>query len=215
MSPKTLLPPTPWQAKSPWSLEAKPLAALLLGLTLFGIGEAMLVLANLGATSWAVLAQGLAQQLNVNIGLTTFMISVVVMLLWIPLHLRVGFGTLANMVVIALVFGLMVRWLPAPATEAWLLRGALCVGGVVVIGVAAALYLTCHMGAGPRDGLMVGLCLKTGWRIGVVRSLLESSVCLIGWLLGGTVGIGTLLFAFGVGWVVQICLSLLQRRYTA
>lgn len=211
--PNRILPDTPWKAQSLWSLERKPLMMLLFGLTCFGVGEAMLVLANLGATPWAVFAQGLAKLLDLNIGITTLMISAVVMLLWIPLHLRVGLGTLANIAVIALVLGLVVAFVPAPSADNWLLRGLLCVGGVVVIGVSAAVYLTCHMGAGPRDGLMVGLCQRTGWRVGVVRSLLESTVCLIGWALGGTVGVGTLLFAFGVGWVVQMSLLVLQRWF--
>ena len=88
-----------------------------------------------------------------------------------------------------------------------------CVGGVAVIGIASSLYLTCYLGAGPRDGLMIGLCQKTGWRVGVVRTLMESSVCLTGWLLGGVVGLGTLLFAFGVGWVVQASLRQIAKRY--
>lgn len=208
-----LLPPTPWQAKTRWSLERKPLIMLCIGLTFCGLGEAMLILANLGAAPWAVFAQGLANLLDMNIGITTLMISVVVMLLWIPLHLRAGFGTLANIAVIALVLGLVVAFVPAPSADSWLLRGLLCVGGVLVIGVSAAVYLTCHMGAGPRDGLMVGLCERTGWRVAVVRSVLESTVCAVGWALGGTVGVGTLLFAFAVGWVVQMSLLVLQRWF--
>ncbi|SSY80920.1 YczE/YyaS/YitT family protein [Alysiella crassa] len=211
--PHSLLPQTPWQAKSRWSFERQSLTVLLIGLTFCGLGEAMLVLANLGAAPWVVFAQGLAKLLDLNIGITTLMISAVVMLLWIPLHLRVGLGTLTNIAVIALVLGFVVAFVPAPSADNWLLRGLLCVGGVVVIGVAAAVYLTCHMGAGPRDGLMVGLCQRTGWRVGVVRSLLESTVCLIGWALGGTVGVGTLLFAFGVGWVVQMSLLVLARWF--
>lgn len=187
---------------------------LLFGLTLFGIGEAMLVLAHLGAAPWVVFAQGLAQQLNLNIGITTFSVSLCVMLLWIPLHLRPGLGTIANMVIIAFVLGITTRFIPPPDAQAWFTRSILCLGGIITVGIAAALYLTCQMGAGPRDGLMVGLCHKTGWRIGIVRTLLESTVCLIGWLLGGTVGIGTLLFAFGVGWVVQISLHILERQFS-
>ncbi|STZ77063.1 YczE/YyaS/YitT family protein [Bergeriella denitrificans] len=208
-----LLPVTPWKARSQWSFEAKPLLMLVFGLTLFGAAEAMLVLADLGATPWVVFAQGLAVQTGWNIGTTTFLISLAVLLLWIPLGLRPGLGTLMNMTVIALVLGLVVRFVPAPDADDYVMRAALCVGGIVVMGVAAALYLTTYLGAGPRDGLMVGLCQKTGWRVGVVRTLMESSVCLIGWLLGGTLGIGTLLFAFGIGWVLQGALNLLARRY--
>lgn len=211
--PRSLLPPTPWKARGLWSFQAKSLTVLLLGLSLLGMGEAMLVLGNLGAAPWVVFAQGLALQTGMNVGVTTFIISVGVMLLWIPLRLRVGFGTIANMVVIALVLGLIVRFVPPPAADAWMMRIALCVGGVCMVGVAATLYMTCHMGAGPRDGLMIGLCHKTGWRVGIVRSLLESTVCLIGWALGGTLGLGTLLFAFGVGWVMQFCLLFLERWF--
>lgn len=210
---KKVLPYTPWKARGLWSFEPKSLLVLLLGLSLLGMGEAMLVLGNLGAAPWVVFAQGLALQTGMNVGVTTFIISVGVMLLWIPLRLRVGFGTIANMVVIALVLGLIIRFVPPPAADAWLLRGALCVGGVCLVGIATTLYMTCHMGAGPRDGLMIGICHKTGWRVGVVRSLLESTVCLIGWALGGTLGVGTLLFAFGVGWVVQWSLFVLERCF--
>nr|WP_244773035.1 hypothetical protein [Alysiella crassa]UOP06402.1 hypothetical protein LVJ80_11555 [Alysiella crassa] len=148
--PHSLLPQTPWQAKSRWSFERQSLTVLLIGLTFCGLGEAMLVLANLGAAPWVVFAQGLAKLLDLNIGITTLMISAVVMLLWIPLHLRVGLGTLTNIAVIALVLGFVVAFVPAPSADNWLLRGLLCVGGVVVIGVAAAVYLTCHMGAAAR-----------------------------------------------------------------
>lgn len=208
---KRLLPQTPWQAKTLWSLEWKPLAMLVLGLTLFGVGEGLLVLSQLGVTPWTTLSQGLARQSGWDIGWMTFLISCVVMVLWLPLHLRVGLGTVANMVVIALVLGLMVRWVPVPVSD-WG-RWLCCVGGVWLVGVASALYLTCHMGAGPRDGLMVGLCARTGWRIGWVRCGIEGTVCLVGWLLGGTVGVGTLLFAVGVGWVVQGGLAVLRWRF--
>lgn len=198
-----VLPQMPWQARGLWAMQPKALAVLLFGLALLGVGEAMLVLGNLGAAPWVVLAQGLAQQTGLNVGVTTFIISIGVMLLWIPLRLRPGLGTLANMVVIAAVLGLITRFVPPPAADAWLLRGALCLGGIGMVGMAAALYLTCHMGAGPRDGLMVGICLKTGWRVGIVRTMIEATVCFLGWLLGGTFGVGTILFAFGVGWAVQ------------
>ncbi|MDO5059004.1 MAG: YitT family protein [Neisseria sp.] len=212
---KRILPLTPWAAKSRWSLEAKPFAMLAVSLALFGIGDGMLVHAALGSTPWTVLAQGIAKLSGLNLGVITLLISAAVMLLWIPLRQRPGLGTVMNMLVIAAVLGLFVRLVPAPAETAWLLRALLCIGGILLIGIASALYLTCHLGAGPRDGLMVGLCQKTGWPVGWVRGALEISVCLIGWLLGGTLGIGTLLFAFGVGWVVQLSLSLLFKRYPA
>ncbi len=207
-----ILPHTPWTASSPWSLQLLPLTVLLCSLSLFGVGEGMLVLAALGSTPWTVLAQGIAVQGGWGLGAVTFALSALVLLLWLPLRQKPGIGTILNMLVIALVLGGMVRHLPAPQDGWW--RLLLCVGGVLVIGVASSLYLTCHLGAGPRDGLMVGLCRQTGWRVGVVRSLLEISVCTVGWLLGGTLGLGTLLFAFGVGWVVQLSLDAIRRYCT-
>ncbi|UOP01023.1 YczE/YyaS/YitT family protein [Kingella potus] len=116
------------------------------------------------------------------------------------------------MTLLAVSLGVFVQIVPPP--QALWARVLLCAGGVAVMGAASALYLSCRLGAGPRDGLMVGLCMKTGWRVGIVRSLMEISVCGAGWLLGGTVGIGTLLFAFGVGWVVQWSLNLMERCFS-
>lgn len=207
---RRILPITPWSAASPWSLQPRPLLVITLALLVFGCGEGMLVNAGLGSAPWTVLAQGAALTSGLNLGLTTFLISVLVLLAWWPLRQRPGLGTLINIVLIALGLGLFVAWVPPPDTL--LARALLCAGGIITIGCASALYLSCHLGAGPRDGLMVGLCQVSGWRIGLIRSLLEGSVCLIGWLLGGTVGPGTLAFAFGVGWVLQWALQWLARH---
>lgn len=206
-----VLPRTPWSAAFAWSFAPKPFAVLLLSLALFGIGDGLLVNAQLGSTPWTVLAQGVAAVSGIQVGWATLWISAAVLLAWIPLRQRPGLGTVMNMLVIAAVLGAFVRFVP-PA-ESLPLRLLLCVSGVVLVGIASSLYLTCHLGAGPRDGLMVGLCRVSGWRVGVVRTLLEGGVCLAGWLLGGSVGLGTLLFAFGVGWVVQGALQFLARRY--
>ena len=208
---KRILPLTPWSASSPWSLRPKSLWVLCFALVLFGVGEGMLVSAQLGSTPWTVLAQGISQQSGLGIGTVTFLISAAVLALWLPLRQRPGIGTILNMIIIAAVLGLFVRIVPPPADFVW--RITLCLGGIVTIGTASAFYLTCYLGAGPRDGLMVGLCRVSGWRVGIVRTLLEGSVCLAGWLLGGVLGLGTLLFAFGVGWVVQGCLQWIAKRY--
>ena len=208
---RRILPKTPWSAPGWWSLRPQSLAMLCFALVLFGIGEGMLVNAGLGSAPWTVLAQGIAVQSGLDIGTVTFLISAAVLVLWLPLRQRPGLGTVLNMVLIAAVLGVFVQWVPPPA--GWLWRVLQCVGGVAVIGIASSLYLTCYLGAGPRDGLMIGLCQKTGWRVGVVRTMIESSVCLTGWLLGGVVGLGTLLFAFGVGWVVQASLQQIAKRY--
>ncbi len=209
-----ILPVTPWTASSMWPFaEAKPLLVLIVSLSLFGFGEGMLVVSRLGSTPWTVLSQGIARISGGELGTITLMISAVVMLGWIPLRLKPGLGTVLNMLLIAGGLGVFVHFVAVP--ESLAARVALCVGGIMLIGVSSAFYLTCHTGAGPRDGLMVGLCQASGWRIGSVRTAIEAVVCLIGWLLGGTVGIGTLLFAFGVGWVVQISLKLLARCFQA
>lgn len=135
------------------------------------------------------------------------------MILWLPLRQKAGLGTILNMILIALSLGIFVAYMPIPANDSYWTRLLLCIGGIITLGIASAFYLTCHLGAGPRDGLMVGLCMHTGWRVGIVRSSIEVIVCVIGWLLGGIVGIGTLLFALGVGWVVQIILTLLLQLF--
>lgn len=208
---KRILPLTPWSASGSWSLQTKPLFVLCCSLALFGIGDGMLVNAQLGSTPWTVLAQGISRQTGWDIGTATFLVSAAALALWLPLRQRPGIGTVLNMIIIAAVLGLFVRIVVPPTDLIW--RIALCLGGIVTIGTASSLYLTCYLGAGPRDGLMLGLCRVSGWRVGIVRTLLEGSACLTGWLLGGVLGLGTLLFAFGVGWVVQGCLHWLAGRY--
>ena len=152
---RRILPRMPWSAPHPWSFQAKPVLVLSLALVLFGVGEGMLVSANLGSSPWTVLAQGLALQSGLSIGTVTFLISAAVFAAWWPLRQRPGLGTLLNMLLIAMVLEAFVRWVAPPAD--WAVRLVLSMGGVVVIGIASAFYLTCYLGAGPRDGMMVGL----------------------------------------------------------
>lgn len=208
---KRVLPITPWSNTSYWTIKSKPIAMLCISLGLFGFGEALLLKSQLGSAPWTVLAQGLALQTGLNIGLLTFLISCGVLALWVPLKQKFGLGTILNICIIALTLGVFDGWLPTLTHPIWQIGAAVL--GVIIVGVASALYLTSRMGAGPRDGLMVGLTQRTGLKIGVVRTLLEGSVCLIGWLLGGVVGLATLLFAFGVGAVVQIALDMLFKIY--
>lgn len=206
-----VLPITPWSNTSKWQLQFLPLVVLCLSLSLFGFGEALLLKSQLGSAPWTVLAQGVALQTELNIGLITFIISVFVLLAWIPLKQKFGLGTLLNIIIIAFTLGVFDKLLPNINQLALQLLFAIL--GIITIGIASALYLTTHMGAGPRDGLMVGLCQLTGLRVGMIRTLIEGSVCLLGWILGGVVGFATLLFAFGVGWVVQYSLDFLTKRY--
>ncbi len=208
---KRILPITPWSNTSYWAIKIKPIAMLCVALSLFGFGEALLLKSQLGSAPWTVLAQGLAVQTGLNIGLLTFLISCGVLALWIPLKQKFGLGTILNICIIALTLGIFDGWLPTFTSFVWQISAAVL--GVIIVGVASALYLTSRMGAGPRDGLMVGLTQRTGLKVGIVRTFLEGSVCLIGWLLGGVVGLATLLFAFGVGMVVQVALDTLFKIY--
>ncbi|SUO96886.1 YczE/YyaS/YitT family protein [Suttonella ornithocola] len=211
MKTSRVLPPTPWTANHLWHLKPRAIGILCLALILFGLGEALLILANLGATPWSVLAQGISRQTSLSIALATLWISVIVFLLWLPLKLRPGLATIINIFLVAFAFGIFLRLISPPITMTS--RIFYCLLGILTIGIASAFYLTCRLGTGPRDGLMIGICEKTNWQIGIVRSLLEITVCLLGWLMGGVVGIGTLLFAFGIGWVVQIILSVFFRLW--
>ncbi|EHJ56422.1 hypothetical protein HMPREF9318_02111 [Streptococcus urinalis FB127-CNA-2] len=208
---KKLIPQTPWTGKGLWSLEPLSLFMLVVGLVLFGVGESCLVLANLGSASWTILSQGISESTGIELGWMTFIISSLVMLLWIPLKIKPGLGTILNIIIIAFVIGQLTDHIAKPTS--FLMRVLLLIVGVVIIGIASAIYLTSHKGAGPRDGLLVGLCQLLGWRVAIVRTLLEGSVSLLGWLLGGPLGIGTLCFAFGVGWVMQFSLGCLSSLF--
>lgn len=157
----------------------------------------MLVTSTLGNAPWTVLAQGLSTRLPISIGLATFLISGVVLLLWIPLRERPGLGTISNAVVIAVSLQVMASVLPTPSGLG--VRLLLVLGGIVVIGIGSGLYLTTNLGPGPRDGWMTGVHLRTGWPVSAVRLGIEAAVLVVGWLLGGTVGIGTVLFAAMIG----------------
>ncbi|MFZ7135007.1 YczE/YyaS/YitT family protein [Avibacterium avium] len=206
-----VLPHTPWTATGLWRVERHSIIVLICSLMLLGLGDGLLLLSNLGSAPWTVLSQGVALQAGFSVGWASLIISAIVMLMWFPLKLKMGLGTVLNMLLIALALGLTVASIPAPTTL--FTRFVYAIVGILLFGIASAFYLTCHQGAGPRDGLMVGLCHRFHWKVGTVRTLMEVSVCALGFLLGGTVGIGTLLFAFSIGWVVQITLTLLKRRY--
>jgi len=195
--PSHTVPVTRWRSASRWRTSPGTFVLLLLGLWLFGTGEALLVSSTLGNAPWTVLAQGLSARLPMSIGLATFVVSAIVLLLWIPLRERPGLGTISNAVVIALALQVMVMVLPTP--EGALARLAFVLVGIALIGVGSGLYLTTNLGPGPRDGWMTGVHLRTGWPISAVRLGIEVTVVAIGWLLGGTVGIGTVLFALLVG----------------
>jgi uncharacterized membrane protein YczE len=189
------------------------LVQLNVGLVLFGVGLWLGLVAELGVGPWDVLTGGLSEQLGTPFGRTAIGISVVVLLLALAARVRIGIGTLLNVVVIGVVIdGLLATALLEDLQQSpFGLRLSVTVLGILAVAVGSALYLGAHLGPGPRDGLMVAIAAWTGWRIGRARALLESVVLVLGVLLGGPVGVGTLLFAFGIGPAVQLAFRLLRQ----
>jgi len=196
--PSRTIPRTRWRSEgSRWRTGPTTFVVLVVGLWLFGTGEALLVDAALGNAPWTVFAQGISLRTGISIGLATFFTSVAVLLLWIPLKEKPGLGTIANAVVIATALQVMIIVLPAPTAFGWQLLQALV--GIVCVGVGSGLYLTTNLGPGPRDGLMTGIHERTGIAVTPIRLSIEVAVLAVGWLLGGAVGLATLLFALLIG----------------
>lgn len=196
--PSRSVPLTRWRSEgSRWRARPSTLLVLVLGLWLFGTGEALLINAGIGVSPWTVFAEGLATKLPVSIGVTYFATSVLVLLLWVPLRERPGLGTIANAIIISLALQTMIEILPLPTILG--IQIIMVIGGIALIGVGSGLYLTTNLGPGPRDGLMTGIHLRFNRPVTPVRLGIEVAVLSIGWLLGGTVGLGTVLFALLVG----------------
>jgi uncharacterized membrane protein YczE len=187
-------------------LLSRRLTQLLVGLALYGVSLALVLRAGLGLAPWDVLHQGLAEHLGTTIGQMVVAVSFVVLLAWVPLRERPGFGTFANAVLVGVFVDLTL--LVLDPVQAWPVRVLLLVGGVLLNGLATALYIGASLGPGPRDGLMTGLVRRTGRSVRLVRTLIEVTVLLVGFLLGGTVGVGTLLYAFAIGPVAHALLPL-------
>lgn len=211
MPKKPPIPLMPWSATHQWEMKLPTLSIISVAMALMGVGEGLLVLAQLGNTPWTVLAQGLSLQMNFSLGWAIGLISVIVLLLWIPFKLKFGLGTILNIIIIALSADLAVKGIPVP--EHLSLRIIYMLLGILLFSVGTAFYLSCKLGAGPRDGLMVGVCLRYGWNVGRVRTGLEVFACLGGFLLGGTFGISTIIFALSVGWGIQATYYWLEKYY--
>ncbi|MGF7233357.1 MAG: YczE/YyaS/YitT family protein [Frankia sp.] len=179
---------------------ARRFGQLLAGLILYGLSMSLMVRANLGLDPWDTLHQGLARHTGIAFGTMTIIVGAMVLLLWIPLRQRPGIGTVCNVVVIGLVVDGALAWLPAVGPLG--ARALFLVAGVGLNGVATAVYIGAGLGPGPRDGLMTGLAAR-GWSVRVVRSGIEATVLLTGWLLGGTVGVGTVAYAVSIGPLVH------------
>ena len=203
------MPVTPWTANHRWDLNLPRVFILSFGLFIFGIGDSLLIVSDLGNAPWSVLAQGVSRNLDITMGWSTFGISALVLLGWIPLREKPGFGTISNIVIIALAIEIGVTYIPLQ--ENYFIGILYTLLGIGMVGVASALYITCGLGPGPRDGLMTGIHFKTGVRVGRVRLAIEGSVLALGWVLGGTVGLGTLLFALLIGQSIAISLGVVSR----
>ena len=198
------IPNLTWSSSNPLNFKPniKTLIYLVLGLSLFAIGETLLITANQGVSPWTVLAQGISFQTNLSIGFTTFIVSLIVLILWYPLKQKPGLGTILNIVLISIIIDLTIPILPYP--KSFLFQIIQSIIAVFIVGLGSGFYLTANLGPGPRDGLMTGLQSLTNQPIALIRTIIEVSAVGLGFYLGGIVGIGTLLFAFGIGPTVSI-----------
>ena len=207
------IPKTNWSSKYPFNFKPKfsTFFFLCFGLTLFGLGEGLLIVSLSGASPWSVLAQGISLNVNYSIGIITFIISIVVLMMWIPLKQKPGMGTILNALIIAAMIDLCINFVPSP--ESFISQLILAITAVLTVGLGGGIYLVANLGPGPRDGLMIGLQKVSNLPIATVRAFIEISVVSVGWYLGGTVGIGTLLFAFGIGPAVALGLYLVDKIF--
>ena len=207
------IPKVNWSSDRPYNFKPKfsTFFFLCFGLTLFGLGEGVLIVSFTGASPWSVLAQGISLNVNLSIGTITLLISIAVLILWIPLSQKPGMGTIFNALIIAFMIDLCIKFVPTPSD--YFNQLILAVISVIMVGIGGGIYLVSNLGAGPRDGLMIGLQKVTNLPVAAVRAFLEISVVSIGWYLGGTVGVGTLLFAFGIGPCVALGLFLVDKIF--
>ena len=208
------VPSVSWSSDKPLNLKPKisTFFFLCFGLTLFGLGEGLLIVSASGASPWSVLAQGLYLNIGFSIGVITIFISFIVLLFWVPLKQKPGIGTILNALIIGLMIDACITYIPTPENYFnQILLGAIA---VATVGLGGGIYLVANLGPGPRDGLMIGLQKKTNLPIASVRAVLEITVMSIGWYLGGTVGVGTLLFAFGIGPCIALSLFLVNRLFS-
>ena len=207
------IPKTSWSSPKPLNFKPKisNFFYLCLGLKFFGLGEGLLIVSFTGASPWSVLAQGISLNVNFSIGIITLFISIAVLILWLPLKQKPGIGTILNALIIALMIDICIYFIPTP--ENYIFQILLAATAVLIVGLGGGIYLVANLGPGPRDGLMIGLQRITNLPIALVRAFLEISVVTAGWYLGGTVGIGTLLFAFGIGPAVALGLFIVDKVF--
>ena len=208
------IPKNTWSSKKPLNFKPKFLTSffLCLGLVFFGLGEGLLIISYTGASPWSVLAQGISLNIDLSIGLVTFFVSLFALSLWMFLDQKPGIGTIFNIIIIAAMIDLSIAFVQTP--QSYIGQLIMAIVAVLLVGLGSGIYLIANLGPGPRDGLMTGIQRKTNLPIAVVRAFLEITVVSIGWYLGGTVGIGTLLFAFGIGPAVALGLFLVSKTFS-
>ncbi len=204
--------PDPRDARTDLRAAVPRLPGLLVGLVLFGVGIALMVESGLGLGPWEALHQGIARQTGLEIGTVSILLGLPILALWWPLGERPGIGTVLNVLTIGTATNLAIALLPTAPDDATLGRLGLMVGGVVTIAIGSGLYLSTDLGAGPRDGLMTGASNRFGWSIRRARTAIELAVLALGWALGGSVGLGTVTFALGIGPLVQLALRVFDRE---
>ena len=205
------IPTLSWSSSNTLNIKPKSitLTYLIIGLILFGLGETLLITASAGVSPWTVLAQGMSVKTGFTIGLTTFIVSICVLCLWIPLKQKPGIGTILNAIIVSVVIDLSLPYLPSP--ESFYLQILQVIIGVLIVGLGSGFYLIANLGPGPRDGLMTGLQKLTDLPIALIRTIIEISAVIGGWYLGGLVGIGTIVFALGIGPCVSAGLFTVSR----
>ncbi len=208
------IPRVSWSSNEPLNLKPKISTFLFLciGLGIFGLGEGLLIISSTGASPWSVLAQGISLNIGLSIGVVTFLVSLFALSLWMFFDQKPGIGTILNIIIIAAMIDLSIAFIDVP--QSYLAQLVMAVVAVLLVGLGSGIYLIANLGPGPRDGLMTGIQRKTNFPIATVRAFLEITVVSIGWYLGGTAGIGTLLFAFGIGPAVALGLFLVKKTFS-
>ena len=205
------IPILSWSSFDALNLKPKSITLifLILGLILFGLGETLLITANAGVSPWTVLAQGISVKTGYSVGITTFIVSISVLCFWIRLKQKPGIGTILNTIIISVMIDVSLPYLPSPELLAHQILQVII--GVVIVGLGSGFYLIANLGPGPRDGLMTGLQKMTNLSLSLIRAIIEISAVIIGWYLGGVVGIGTVVFALGIGPFVSTGLFFVGR----
>jgi hypothetical protein len=205
------VPNVSWSSEFPLNTKPKlsTLIMLVIGLFLFGLGEAIIIGSGSGVSPWTVLAQGISSKTNLSVGMATFLISIFILIFWVPLKQIPGIGTILNAIIIASAIDLTLGFIPKP--ELIYLKILQASFGIFIVGIGSGIYLASNLGPGPRDGLMIGLQQKTNTSIPLIRTIIEITAVTVGWFLGGIVGIGTILFVFGIGPCVGVGLTLVEK----